>query len=362
MTAYHDVGTAVSALREGAADFLCKPFDLRELRAVLGRLLGPPAGRAEATDARPGAVRPARGPIDVTEQGATAGAASQSRAAPAQGRRAALLADRYEIEEEVGRGAMATVFRARDHRHGRSVAVKVLRKEVASSIGVDRFLGEIRIAARLHHPHILTLIDSGRQEGVPFYVMPFVDGPSLRCLLEDRGPMPVSRAAALLGDIADALGAAHALGIVHRDVKPENVLLSGRHGWVADFGVAKALWDAAGAGSTLTGTAIGTPIYMAPEQVAGGADVDQRADIYALGVLAFEMLSGRPPFTGPGTRAVLAAHLSAEPPSLRGLQPRVPAGLEETVMMCLAKDPDRRWPDTGSLSRSLSEFVAEASR
>jgi CheY-like chemotaxis protein len=336
MTAYHDVGTAVRAMREGAADFLCKPFDLRALRAVLDRLLG-----AQAT----------RRPLEPVPSATSADGADPGRS---------LLAQRYVLDGEVGRGAMGVVYRARDRRHDRDVAVKVMRREVALSIGGDRFLDEIRITARLQHPHILTLIDSGEWEGVPFFVVPFIAGPSLRRRLADLGPMPVMEAATLLRDIADALAAAHASGIVHRDVKPENVLLSGRHAWVADFGVARALWGAVEARGALTGSIVGTPRYMAPEQVDGEVMVDGRSDIYALGIVAWELLCGQPPFTGPDTRAILTAHLTADVPPLRDRRREVPAMLEEVIMRCLAKDPALRWPDAESLSRGFGRFAVEA--
>jgi serine/threonine-protein kinase len=339
MTAYHDVGTAVRAMREGASDFLCKPFDLHSLRAVLDRLLDPDAA-GQATGST----------TDSPEQ-------KPARLAPAE--RPMLLAGRYALESEVGHGAMAVVYRARDRRHDRDVAVKLLRREVALSLGVDRFLVEIRIAARLHHPHILTLIDSGELNGAPYFVMPFVAGPSLRRWLAEQSPVPPSAAAALLRDVADALAAAHAAGIVHRDVKPENVLLSGRHAWVADFGVAKALGGAAAVGSTLTGTMIGTPLYMAPEQAYGDEGVDGRADIYGLGVVAYELLCGEPPFNGPSASAVLAAHLTEEAPALSMRRPDLPSGLEDLVMKCLAKDPRHRWPDAASLARGFGSFAGE---
>lgn len=321
MTAYHDVGTAVSAMREGAADFLCKPFDLHELRQTLDRLLH---------------TQPASGGGGI-----------------------GVMGERYTLEEEVGRGAMAVVYRARDHRHDRDVAVKLLRREVALSIGVDRFLDEIRITARLQHPHILTLIDSGRWDGVPFFVVPLIRGPSLRRWSVDHGPMPVAMAAALLRDVADALAAAHASGIVHRDVKPENVLLSDRHAWVADFGVARALRGAAAVGSTLTGTVVGTPIYMAPEQAGGEETLDGRADIYSLGIVAYELLCGEPPFAGSSPQSILAAHLTRDPQPLGTRRPGLPAGLEEIVMRCLSKDPDRRWAHADSLARSFGRFALE---
>lgn len=326
MTAYHDVGTAVRAMREGAADFLCKPFDLHQLREVLDRFL-------EAGPGRPAAS------IGHHEH--------------------ELLAGRYEVEDEVGRGAMARVFRARDQKHERHVAVKVLRGEVAASIGTDRFLREIQIVARLHHPHCLTLIDSGEWADSPYFVMPFVPGPSLRARLRTERRICVTEVAALMRDIADALSAAHELGIVHRDVKPENVLLSGPHAWVTDFGVARALGDAADVRATSIGSAIGTPEYMAPEQCAGAGDVDHRADIYALGVVAYELLAGRPPFSRDSARAILAAHLTAEPTPLRERDPSIAVGLEEAVLKCLAKEPSDRWPDAGALAATFGRYAVE---
>jgi len=343
MTAYHDVGTAVTSMREGAADFLCKPFDLPTLREVLGRLLG-------------------RGDIGSSRDGghASVGAGNDGRPTRWGEPVPHILADRYELEIEVGRGAMARVFRARDPRHDRHVAVKVLRPEVAVSIGTERFLREIQIAARLHHPHILTLIDSGEWNGSPYFVMPFVEGASLRRRLDEEGRLPIPRAAALLRDVAEALAAAHAVGIVHRDVKPENVLLSGRHAWVSDFGVARALWDAAGARDTTIGAAIGTPAYMAPEQGAGAGDVDHRADVYALGIVAYELLAGRPPFSGRSARAILTSHLVDEPPPLRERRPDIHPGLEKAVMGCLAKPPEKRWSDAASLAGRFGAFAVEA--
>jgi CheY-like chemotaxis protein len=339
MTAYHDVGTAVGAMREGASDFLCKPFDLSTVRDVLHRLLGSSHG--------PASLR--RASVVTLESHHTASGLRPARV---------LLAGRYAVEAEIGHGAMASVVSARDVRHDRRVAIKVLRREVAAAIGADRFLREIRLTASLHHPHILTLIDSGEWDGVPFFVTPLVDGPSLRRRLQDGAPMTIIEAAALLRDVSDALAAAHALGIVHRDVKPENVLLSGRHAWVADFGVARVLWDAVQANSTTPGTAVGTPHYMAPEQGLG-EEMDHRADIYALGVLAYELLTGRPPFTGPTLRAVLAAHVAAEPAPLRALCPGIEEGLEQTVMRCLNKAPGDRWPDAEVLSQRFARYAVE---
>src|SRR5215210_314375 len=206
---------------------------------------------------------------------------------------------------------MATVYLAEDLRHRRKVALKLLRPELAASLGPDRFLREIRIAAQLQHPHILPLLDSGEIGGFLYYVMPYVDGESLRARLTRQGELSVPEAARVLREVADALSYAHERGVVHRDIKPDNVLLSGRHALVTDFGVAKAVSEATGT-STLTtaGVALGTPSYMAPEQATADPAVDHRADLYAVGVLGYELIAGRPPFAGRTSQETLAAHLT----------------------------------------------------
>ena len=215
-----------------------------------------------------------------------------------------VLYDRYHIERELGAGGMATVYLARDLKHNRHVALKVLHRELSASIGAERFLREIAVAAGLTHPHILPVHDSGAAEGLLFYVMPYVDGPSLRQRLALEGELPVADAVRILREVADAMSLAHRRGIVHRDLKPENVLLSGEHAIVADFGIAKALHlSGEGERLTATGMAIGTPSYMAPEQAAADAMTDHRADIYALGVLGYELLTGAPPFRGSPSRS-----------------------------------------------------------
>src|SRR2546425_4428246 len=220
------------------------------------------------------------------------------------------LADRYGLERELGRGGMATVFLARDLRHQRSVALKVLDPELAAALGAERFLREIEIAARLTHPHILSLLDSGEAAGVLYYVMPYVPGDSLRARLQREGELPISVAVQIFREVLDALAYAHSQGIVHRDIKPENVLFLGAHVQVADFGIAKALQVAGPTEAlTATGIAVGTPAYMAPEQVAGEPQLDHRADLYAAGLLAYEMLTGAPPFTGHDAQQVARAHL-----------------------------------------------------
>ena len=253
------------------------------------------------------------------------------------------LADRYAIDREIGAGGMATVYLARDLKHDRKVALKVLREDLSASLGKERFLREIKIAAGLQHPHVLPLYDSGEANGLLYYVMPFVDGMSLRERLEREGEFPVADAVRILRDVADALSAAHKMGIVHRDLKPENVMISGWHALVTDFGVAKALSEATGSHTlTTAGVALGTPTYMAPEQAAADPHVDHRADIYAFGVLAYELLAGRPPFLGTAQH-VLAAHVTEMPDPLTRHRGALPPALESLVMKCLEKRPADRW-------------------
>jgi eukaryotic-like serine/threonine-protein kinase len=218
----------------------------------------------------------------------------------------AALTDRYRVEREVGAGGMATVYLAQDLKHHRKVAVKVLRAEVAAVLGPERFLREIAIAARLHHPHILPLYDSGRAEEFLFYVMPYVEGQSLRDRLTRERQLPLDDALQIAREVADALSFAHSQGVVHRDIKPENILLESGHAVVADFGIARAISAAGSERLTETGIALGTPAYMSPEQAFGEAHLDGRSDIYALGCVVYEMLGGDPPFTGSSAQAILA--------------------------------------------------------
>ena len=250
---------------------------------------------------------------------------------------------RYEVERELGVGGMATVYLARDVKHDRHVAIKVMRADVSTSLGPERFLREIHIIARLQHPHILGLIDSGEADGMLYYVMPYVQGESLRTRLAREGELPITEAVWILREIADALAHAHALQIIHRDIKPENVLFSSRHAQVADFGIARAVTEAAAAGPiTATGIAVGSPAYMAPEQAASDPMMDHRADIYAFGVLAYEVLTGSPLFTAPSAVQLVAAHISRPPEPLARHRPGIPEALEETVLKCLAKRPADR--------------------
>ena len=257
-------------------------------------------------------------------------------------RLAEALKDRYAIQRELGRGGMATVYLAEDLKHHRKVALKVLRLELASTLGPDRFLREITVAANLSHPHILPLYDSGEAGGFLFYVMPFVDGPSLRQKLIREGELPIPDAVRILRDVADALSYAHQQGVVHRDIKPENVMLSGRHALVADFGVARAIDESAGGKLTETGVALGTPVYMAPEQAAADPHTDHRADVYAFGVTAYEMLTGQPPFAGATPQAVLAAHWTEAPVAVAERRATIPPALAQLVMRCLEKKPADR--------------------
>jgi eukaryotic-like serine/threonine-protein kinase len=259
-------------------------------------------------------------------------------------RLAAALADRYRIERELGQGGMATVYLAEDIRHHRQVAIKVLRPDLTAALGPDRFMQEIEIAARLQHPHILGVFDSGSAEGFLYYVMPYVDGESLRERISRQGELPVHEAVRLLSEIADALGYAHGRGVVHRDIKPENVMLSGRHALVMDFGVAKAVNEASGQNRLTTlGVALGTPAYMAPEQASADPHLDHRVDLYALGVMGYELLAGRPPFTGASPQQVLAAHVMQAPELLSRHRPSLSPALTNVIMKALEKRPADRW-------------------
>jgi eukaryotic-like serine/threonine-protein kinase len=252
----------------------------------------------------------------------------------------ASLADRYRVDRELGKGGMATVFLAHDVRHERDVAIKVLHPELAASMGSERFDREIKLAAKLHHPHILSLFDSGSADGLFYYVMPFVQGESLRDRLDREQMLPVDDALQVLVEVADALGAAHALGVIHRDIKPENILLAGGHCLIADFGVAKAATEA-GEKLTQTGMAVGTPTYMSPEQALGDT-VGPTSDLYSLGCVGFEMLTGQPPFTGANARAVMARHTMEAVPSIRLVRDAVPEEVEDALLALLEKVPADR--------------------
>ena len=265
-----------------------------------------------------------------------------------------LLLDRYRLERELGAGGMAVVWLAHDERHDRKVAVKIIRAELSSVLGADRFLREIRLTAKLQHPHIISLIDSGAlPDGRLCYVMPFVQGETLRQRLARDGTLPVAEAVRLVREMSEALAYAHRQGIVHRDMKPENVMLSEGHALVADFGIATAAADA-GSRLTQTGMSLGTPLYMSPEQAAGDADIDARADVYSLAAVLYEMLAGAAPYAATSPSAVLAAKLTQLPPHVRTARPEVPVGIDEAIVRALQVQRDQRFASAGELAAALA--------
>jgi serine/threonine-protein kinase len=282
----------------------------------------------------------------------------------------AALADRYRIERELGRGGMATVYLAEDLRHRRKVAIKVLHPDLAQSLGAERFVREIETTANLRHPHILPLYDSGALPSHPagaepragdaegpsylFYVMPVVEGESLRERLTREKQLPIEMALSITREVADALGYAHSRGVVHRDIKPENILLENGHAVVADFGIARALSAAGGDHLTQTGTAIGTPRYMSPEQAAGEHDVDGRSDLYSLGCVLYEMLGGQPPFTGPTAEVIARQHLVTEAAPITNLRPTVPPEVAGALARTLAKNPADRFNPAAQFVHALT--------
>src|SRR5690349_11529014 len=245
---------------------------------------------------------------------------------------AAALSGRYTIERELGAGGMATVYLARDVKHDRKVAVKVLHPDLAAALGAERFLAEIRTTANLQHPHILALHDSGEADGFLFYVMPFIDGESLRDRLTRERQLPIGDALRIAREVADALGYAHEHGVIHRDIKPENILLQGGHAFVADFGIALAVQSAGGQRMTQTGLSLGTPQYMSPEQAMGERTIDARSDLYALGAVVYEMLTGDPPFRGSTVQAIVAKVLTEKPAPLIARRERVTPAVEHAVL------------------------------
>ena len=282
----------------------------------------------------------------------------------------AALGELYSIQQELGGGGMSRVFLAEETALGRRVVVKVLPRELTGGVNVDRFRREIMLAAQLQHPHIVTLLATGEVGGVPYYTMPYEEGRSLRSHLRERGPLPIAEVVGLLGDVAKALVFAHDRGVIHRDIKPDNILVCGGAAVVSDFGIAKAVSDAKDVrppvehSETLTqiGMSIGTPTYMAPEQAAAEPDVDHRADIYAFGCTAYEMLAGRPPFCDMSTRKLLAAHLSQPPEPILSRRPDTPPALAALVMACLEKEPADRPQNAGELTRVLELLDTGESR
>ncbi|HUQ20891.1 MAG TPA: serine/threonine-protein kinase, partial [Gemmatimonadaceae bacterium] len=265
-----------------------------------------------------------------------------------------MFAERYRIERILGRGGMATVYAAEDTKHHRRVALKVLLRESRAALGADRFLREIELTGNLQHPNILPLFDSGDTDGMLYYVMPLVNGKSLRAHIDEKGQLPIDESIRIVTDVANALSYAHKQGIVHRDIKPENILLSGDHTLVADFGIAKAM-DAAGQGLTGTGLLIGTPAYMSPEQASGEHRLDARSDIYALGCVLYEMLAAEPPFTGSSTQAVIAKRMATAAPSVRTLRNTVPINVDRAIDRALARSPVDRFASAGEFAAALHD-------
>jgi serine/threonine-protein kinase len=264
----------------------------------------------------------------------------------------AALTGRYRIVRELGGGGMAMVYLARDERHDRNVALKVLRPELAAVIGAERFLNEIKTTANLQHPHILPLHDSGNVEGTVWYVMPSVEGESLRDRLTRETQLPLEDALAITREIAGALDYAHRHGVIHRDIKPENILLHDGRAMVADFGIALAVSRTEGGTRiTETGMSLGTPHYMSPEQALGERTIDARTDVYALGTVLYEMLVGEPPFTGPSAQAIIAKVMNTLPAPIAAIRPTVPGWVESAVARALSRLPADRF-------RSAADFAA----
>jgi eukaryotic-like serine/threonine-protein kinase len=265
----------------------------------------------------------------------------------------AVLADRYTIDRELGQGGMAIVFLAQDQKHHRQVAIKVLKPELGAALGRERFLREIETAAGLNHPHILPLHDSGEAGGFVYYVIPYIEGESLRERLARERQLGLEDALQIAREVADALSYAHSHNVLHRDIKPENILLSAGHALVADFGIARAITAAGGDQLTEVGALVGTPTYMSPEQASGAAQIDGRSDVYSLGCVLYEMLAGGPPFTGQTALAVVVRHTTEAVPSLRMTRKAVPSAVEQAVMKALEKVPADRFATAAQFAEAL---------
>jgi serine/threonine-protein kinase len=265
-----------------------------------------------------------------------------------------VLGDRYTLERELGRGGMATVYLAHDAREARPVAIKVMHRTLATALGVERFLREIKIAASLSHPHIVPVFDSGNAGELLYYIMPYVEGESLYQRLERERQLPLEDALQITHDVAAALGYAHSRGVLHRDVKPENILLAGGHALVADFGLARAMGAADQEKLTKTGATVGTVFYMSPEQLRGDRNLDPRADIYGLGCILYEMLTGEPPYTGRVFNRLVIQIARAPVPSAQRLRPTVPAAIDQAVSRALAKSAAERFATMEEFAAALS--------
>jgi serine/threonine-protein kinase len=266
------------------------------------------------------------------------------------------LGDRYNIVTSVGRGGNATLFGAYD-KAGEKVAIKVLHPELAVSVAADRFLREIRYASQLHHPHIAPLLDSGETDYLLWFVMPFVAGDTLRQVMRRERMLPIDRAALIAADLLDALGHAHEHGFAHRDIKPDNVVCSPTGAVLVDFGIARAIASSGEDRVTRSGFVVGTEEYMSPEQAAGSPDIDGRTDIYSLGVVLFEALAGRPPFSAASAAAVLDMQQHTPPPDLRKLRHDVPRELSDAIMKALAKPRDARWQTAAEMRQTLLPYA-----
>ncbi|WP_439643631.1 serine/threonine-protein kinase [Gemmatimonas sp.] len=264
------------------------------------------------------------------------------------------LSDRYRVTRELGAGGMATVYLAHDLRHERDVAIKVLHPDLGEALGADRFLAEIKTTAKLQHPHILPLLDSGAAGGLLYYVMPYITGETVRARLERERQLPVDDALRIARAVCDALQYAHEQGIIHRDIKPENILLQGGHALVADFGIALAVQQAGGQRMTQTGLSLGTPQYMSPEQAMGERTIDARSDQYALAAVLYELLAGEPPFTGATVQAVIAKVISAEPEPLTLVRKAVTPAVDAAVRRALAKLPADRFASVAAFLAALA--------
>ncbi len=280
----------------------------------------------------------------------------------------AALSDRYRLERELGAGGMATVYLAEDLKHKRRVAIKVMRPEVSAELAVDRFLLEIRTTANLQHPHIVPVFDSGSLEGPDksgpylYFVMPLIEGESLRARLDRDGPLPVAEAVRLVSEVAGALEYAHSQGILHRDLKPENIMVSRGHALLADFGIARATGPSGGERLTQTGMAIGTPAYMSPEQATGDQDLGPASDVYSLGAILFELLTGEPPFTGATFEAILVKRFTQDAPRLRTRRPEVPEDCDAAIAQALRRDPATRFNSAAAFAAALVKVGATAPR
>ena len=272
------------------------------------------------------------------------------------------LADRYDVTKEIGVGGMATVFLGHDLKHERDVAIKVLHPDLGAALGGERFLSEIKTTAKLQHPHILPLLDSGEADSLLYYVMPFVVGESLRARIDRERQLPIGEAVRITREVASALDYAHRHGVIHRDIKPENILLHDGQALVADFGIALAVSAAGGGRLTQTGLSLGTPQYMSPEQAVGERTVDARSDIYSLGAVTYEMITGDPPFAGNTVQAVVAKIMTERPTPISRLRETVPETVEDAVMIALAKLPADRFATAAEFANALTTPVSGFNR